>query len=72
MPPMSMTRRGFLGASMTAALYSRVLGANDRVQVGFIGYGLIGTAGRQFAPQIAKIYAEIRSGKIANIPNTVK
>jgi len=42
MPPMSMTRRGFLGASMTAALYSRVLGANDRVQVGFIGYGLIG------------------------------
>jgi predicted dehydrogenase len=27
---------------MTAASYSRVRGANDRVQVGFIGYGLIG------------------------------
>ncbi len=28
---------------MTAASWSRVRGANDRVQVGFIGYGLIGT-----------------------------
>lgn len=27
---------------MTAASYSRVMGANDRIQVGFIGYGLIG------------------------------
>lgn len=27
---------------MTAASYQRILGANDRVQVGFIGYGLIG------------------------------
>lgn len=33
-----MTRRTFL----SAAAYSRVLGANDRVGVGFIGYGLIG------------------------------
>ncbi len=31
----------FLGA-ITAASYKRILGANDRVQVGFIGYGLIG------------------------------
>jgi predicted dehydrogenase len=38
---MSATRRRFLSA-LTAASYSRVLGANDRVQVGFIGYGLIG------------------------------
>jgi predicted dehydrogenase len=37
----SPTRRGFVGA-MTAASYNRVLGANDRVGVGFIGYGLIG------------------------------
>jgi predicted dehydrogenase len=37
----STSRRGFLGA-MTAASYGRVMGANDRVQVGFIGYGLIG------------------------------
>src|SRR5437016_8774118 len=38
---MSVTRRSFLGA-MTAAAWRRALGANDRVQVGFIGYGLIG------------------------------
>jgi len=38
---MHSSRRVFLGA-VTAASYSRVLGANDRVQVGFIGYGLIG------------------------------
>jgi basic membrane protein A len=38
---------------------------------GGIGYGKIGTAGLKFAPQIAKIYAEIKTGKIANIPNTV-
>src|SRR5579883_2968866 len=40
---MPASRRTFLGAvSATAASYRRVLGANDRVQVGFIGYGLIG------------------------------
>ncbi len=39
---MSLTRRSFLGAAMTAAISQRVLGANDRIQVGFIGYGLIG------------------------------
>src|SRR5436190_6839359 len=38
---MSVTRRSFLGA-MSAAAWHRVMGANDRVQVGFIGYGLIG------------------------------
>lgn len=27
---------------MTAGSYARILGANDRVQVGFVGYGLIG------------------------------
>ena len=37
----TITRRGAIGA-LTAASYSRLLGANDRVQVGFIGYGLIG------------------------------
>lgn len=35
-----LTRRGVLAA--TAASYGRILGANDRVQVGFIGFGLIG------------------------------
>ncbi len=38
---MSATRRGFVGA-LTAASYGRVLGANDRIQLGFIGCGLIG------------------------------
>ena len=40
------TRREFLGAAgaavMTAASYRRVLGANDRVGLGVIGFGLIG------------------------------
>lgn len=36
-----ITRRTAL-AGLTAAQYSRILGANDRVGVGFIGYGLIG------------------------------
>ncbi|MCL4402771.1 MAG: Gfo/Idh/MocA family oxidoreductase, partial [Acidobacteria bacterium] len=38
---MDSSRRVFLG-SLTAASYDRVKGANDRVQVGFIGFGLIG------------------------------
>ncbi len=38
---MSSTRRGFLTA-VSAAGYQRILGANDRIGVGFIGYGLIG------------------------------
>jgi predicted dehydrogenase len=36
------TRRTFLTA-LSAASYARIAGANDRVQVGFIGYGLIGS-----------------------------
>jgi predicted dehydrogenase len=40
------TRRAFLGAGTAAALsaasYRKVLGANDRVRLGFIGFGLIG------------------------------
>src|SRR6476646_3569492 len=42
----SLSRRGFAraGAALTlsAAGYARVLGANDRIGVGFIGFGLIG------------------------------
>ena len=38
---MNVTRRTAL-AALTAASYSRIQGANDRVQTGFIGYGLIG------------------------------
>ncbi len=38
------TRRRFLGAvtAVTAASYQRILGANNRLGIGFIGYGLIG------------------------------
>ena len=37
------TRRSFLGtAALTAASYKRVLGANDRIGVGQVGFGLIG------------------------------
>jgi predicted dehydrogenase len=36
------TRRSVIGA-LTAASYSRLSGANERVGVGFIGYGLIGS-----------------------------
>ena len=35
-----ITRRTLLAAS--AYSYNRIMGANDRIQVGFIGYGLIG------------------------------
>ncbi|HEY1381685.1 MAG TPA: Gfo/Idh/MocA family oxidoreductase [Gemmataceae bacterium] len=42
----SASRRTFLqtagAAALTAASYGRVRGANDRVGVGFIGYGLVG------------------------------
>src|SRR5690242_11067188 len=40
--PDPTTRRTFLSA-LSAASYTRILGANERVQVGFIGYGLIGS-----------------------------
>ncbi|MGH9722374.1 MAG: Gfo/Idh/MocA family protein [Bryobacteraceae bacterium] len=39
---MPANRRAFL-ISLGAAAYNRVRGANDRIQVGFIGYGLIGS-----------------------------
>ena len=42
----SLSRRGFARAgaatALSAASYARVLGANDRIGVGFIGFGLIG------------------------------
>ncbi len=44
--PLALSRRAFIeggaAALFTAASYERVLGANDRIGVGFIGYGLIG------------------------------
>ena len=43
-PVSSQTRRRFLGTAtaLTAASYQRVMGANDRLGVGLIGFGLIG------------------------------
>lgn len=38
---MHSSRRVCPGA-VTAAAYKRLLGANDRIQIGFIGFGLIG------------------------------
>lgn len=35
----NLTRRSFAGAGVTALSYSRVIGANDRVRMGFIGLG---------------------------------
>jgi basic membrane protein A len=48
-------------------------GANvtNNVANGGIGYGKIGPAGLKFAPEIAKIYNQIKDGQLNNIPNTV-
>jgi predicted dehydrogenase len=54
---MSITRRGLLGG-VTAASYLRLKGANDRVGVGFIGYGLIGA-------QHVKDFANQRDAELA-------
>jgi basic membrane protein A len=43
----------------------------NNIANGGIGYGKIGPAGIKFSSEIAKIYSEIKSGKISNIPNTV-
>jgi basic membrane protein A len=43
----------------------------NTVANGGIGYGKIGPAGLKFSPQIAKIFTDIKSGKISNIPNAV-
>jgi predicted dehydrogenase len=53
---------------MSAALSSRVLGANDRVQVGFIGYGLIGAQhihdfGKQKDVDLAAV-CEVHRGRL--------
>ena len=64
---MRTTRRGFLGA-LTAATYARVAGANDRVQLGFIGYGLIGKQHvldfRKLADVDCAAVAEVHAGRL--------
>ncbi|MGH9808095.1 MAG: Gfo/Idh/MocA family protein, partial [Terriglobia bacterium] len=52
-----MTRRELIGkagtAALTAASYSRVLGANDRLSIGLIGCG--GRGGRELLPVYTKV-----------------
>ncbi len=43
----------------------------NNIANGGIGYGQIGPAGMQWSSQIAQIFSQIKSGQIANIPNTV-
>jgi basic membrane protein A len=38
---------------------------------GGIGYGKIGSAGTQFTAQVAKVFQDMKQGKIQNIPDTV-
>jgi predicted dehydrogenase len=62
---MRITRRRFVpGAAVTALSYQRVLGANDRVQVGFIGVGNRGdqvlTAFLEYGDQQAAAVCDIR------------
>jgi hypothetical protein len=41
------------------------------VQSGGIGYGKLNSAAQKYADQIAQVEADIKSGKITNIPDTV-
>jgi len=51
------TRRVFMSAAaLTAASYKRVLGANDRIGIGFIGFGLIG---KQHVSDFKKLTSEV-------------
>ena len=62
-------RRTFLAATaLTAASYARVLGANDRVGVGFVGFGLIGkrhvATFQQFPTCRMVAIAEVHRGRL--------
>ena len=69
----SLNRRAFVqcgtAALLSAASYDRVLGANDRVGVGFIGYGLIGKQHvydfRREADADLLAVAEVHRGRLA-------
>jgi basic membrane protein A len=61
-------------SAIQKAMHGQFVGGSDytnNVANGGVSYGTIGPAGLKFSPQIAKIYADIKSGKISNIPNTV-
>jgi len=70
---LSLRRRTFMqgttAALLTAAGYQRVLGANERIGVGFIGYGLIGkrhVLDFKEQPDVEPVaVAEVHSGRLA-------
>jgi predicted dehydrogenase len=67
---MSTDRRTFLAATaLTAAGYSRIVGANDRVGLGFVGFGLMGKGHvatfRQFTDVSMVAVADVHRGRVA-------
>ncbi|HEY2320401.1 MAG TPA: BMP family ABC transporter substrate-binding protein [Solirubrobacteraceae bacterium] len=57
--------------SLMAGKFAAGADVTNNIANGGIGYGKIGPAGLKFAPEIQKLYTEIKDGKISNIPNTV-
>lgn len=57
--------------SLMAGKFAAGANVTNNIANGGIGYGKIGPAGLKFAPEIAKIYNQIKNGQISNIPNTV-
>lgn len=57
--------------ALMAGKFAAGTNVTNNVANGGIGFGKIGPAGLKFAPQIAKIYSEIKAGQLNNIPNTV-
>ena len=67
---MSTNRRTFLAATaLTAASYARIRGANERLGLGFIGYGLMGKGHvatfKQFPDVHLAAIAEVHRGRLA-------
>jgi basic membrane protein A len=60
--------------AIKAAMNGQFSGGQDVLNTianGGIGYGKLDAAGQPFAAQVAKVKADILSGKISNIPSTV-
>jgi basic membrane protein A and related proteins len=58
--------------NLQAGQFSAGTNVTNDISNGGIGYGKIGAAGLAFSSEIAKIYDQIKSGQISNIPDTVK
>jgi hypothetical protein len=57
--------------NLLAGKFAAGADVTNNIANGGIGYGKIGPAGLKFAPEIAKIYDQIKGGQLSNIPNTV-